>query len=55
LQQEHPHLPILFVSGHTDDTVLRHGLSPEAFDFLPKPYTPASLSRKVRELLDRAS
>jgi PAS domain S-box-containing protein len=54
LQQERPHLPILFVSGHTDDAVLRHGLSPDKFDFLPKPYSPASLSRKVRELLDRA-
>lgn len=52
LQQDRPHLPILFVSGHTDDAIVRHGLLHGRIELLSKPYTPAGLSRKVREVLD---
>jgi two-component system cell cycle sensor histidine kinase/response regulator CckA len=47
-----PDLKILFTSGYTDDTITRHGVLESGVEFLPKPYTPASLARKVRELLD---
>ena len=52
LQLTHPELKFLFTSGYTDDAIAQDGLLEPGAAFLPKPYTPATLSRKVRELLD---
>ncbi len=48
-----PGIRVLFTSGYTDDVVLRHQLLDRGADFLSKPFTPGSLARKVREVLDR--
>ncbi len=48
-----PELRVLYMSGYTDSTIAHHGvLDPDAY-FIQKPFTPDSLSRKVREVLDR--
>jgi CheY-like chemotaxis protein len=47
-----PGLKVLFVSGYTDDEIVRHGVGSE-FDFLQKPFRPMALAHKVREVLDR--
>jgi two-component system cell cycle sensor histidine kinase/response regulator CckA len=52
LKTVYPDLKILFTSGYTEDTVAHEGVVDAAVEFLPKPYSPSSLCRKVRELLD---
>jgi PAS domain S-box-containing protein len=47
-----PGMRVLFVSGYTDDAVVRHGILEEGTPFLQKPFTPDSLVQKVREVLD---
>src|SRR5213080_4495423 len=43
-------LRVLFMSGYTDDAVLRHGVLEEGMAYLQKPFTPDKLARKVREV-----
>jgi CheY-like chemotaxis protein len=52
LKTADPDLKILFTSGYTDDAIVHHGVLEPGVAFLPKPYTPATLTRKVRALLD---
>jgi signal transduction histidine kinase len=52
LVADHPGLKILFTSGYTDDAIAPEGVLDPELHLLLKPHTPATLARKVRELLD---
>jgi FixJ family two-component response regulator len=47
-----PKMKVLFMSGYTDDVIVRRGVLADDVAFLQKPFTPEVLARRVREVLD---
>ena len=46
-----PDMKVLYMSGYTDDAVLRNGVVDSTVAFIQKPITPEVLARKVRQVL----
>jgi two-component system, cell cycle sensor histidine kinase and response regulator CckA len=51
LSASRPEMKVLYVSGYTDDTIVRHGVLERGLAFLQKPFSPKTLARKVGEVL----
>jgi PAS domain S-box-containing protein len=47
-----PAAKILYMSGYTDDAIVRHGVVSAGIDYLQKPFSSEALLRKVRDVLD---
>ncbi|MCH7626416.1 MAG: GAF domain-containing protein [Chloroflexi bacterium] len=49
----HPGIKVLYASGYTDDEIVRREIMTDDRQFIMKPFTPLTLTKKVREALDR--
>jgi CheY-like chemotaxis protein len=47
-----PEMQVLYMSGYTDDAMVRHGLGDGTANFIQKPFTPENLAHKVREVIE---
>ena len=55
LKPLYPEIKILYMSGYTDNAVVRHGVLEKGVNYIQKPFTMEGLARKVREVLDKDS
>jgi CheY-like chemotaxis protein len=53
LKPLYPQIKILYMSGYTDDAIVRHGVLEKGVNYIQKPFTMEGLARKVREVLDK--
>jgi PAS domain S-box-containing protein len=53
LKSSHPHLKVMFISGHTPDGIAHYGELDKKAIFLQKPFTQDMLATKVREALEK--
>jgi PAS domain S-box-containing protein len=52
LAKRRPELGVLYMSGYAADAIASHGVLEPEIMLLQKPYSPAALAHKVREVLD---
>ena len=52
LREQYPTLKVLFVSGYTDDALLKRGVMEAREALLAKPFLPRELGARVRQILD---
>jgi CheY-like chemotaxis protein len=52
VRRHRPRARVMYMSGYTDDAVIRSGIESSRDWFIQKPFTPHALARRVREVLD---
>lgn len=53
VRRTRPEVPFLFISGYTEDELVRRGVADGRLILLDKPFSPSALTRRVREMLAR--
>jgi len=54
MTQIRPETKVLYMSGYTDDSIVHQGVLDPGTAFMQKPFSPWSLARRVRQVLDSA-
>jgi len=52
ITEQNPGIPTLYMSGYPDEAIAHHGVIEEGITFLEKAFSPQTLTRLVRQLLD---
>ena len=52
LNEIQPNIPVLYMSGYTDNSIVHHGVLEEGVAFIQKPFSTIDFAKKVREILD---
>ncbi|MFN7997552.1 MAG: chemotaxis protein CheB [Bryobacteraceae bacterium] len=52
LASERPDMNVLYMSGHTEDAIVHHGVLKKGLEFLQKPFTQQEFTSRVRHILD---
>jgi PAS domain S-box-containing protein len=52
ITQNFGEMRVVFTSGYTDDEVIRNAIEDDKVEYIQKPYTPKSLTQKIRQVLD---
>ncbi|HYF50778.1 MAG TPA: response regulator [Planctomycetota bacterium] len=55
LLAQRPATKVIFMSGYTTNAIVHHGVLDETTEFIEKPFSPSTLIKRVREVLDSAS
>jgi PAS domain S-box-containing protein len=50
-----PNARVLYMSGYTNDAIVRHGVLEPGLAYIQKPFSPEILARKIREVLEKSS
>ena len=50
-----PKICVLYMSGYSEDAIVRNGVLEDEISFLQKPFSPDTLAQKVKEILDKAA
>ncbi len=53
MRKTHPGIRVVYMSGYTDDTVLRNGVLDSDIDFLEKPFSVSALAAKLKSALSK--
>jgi CheY-like chemotaxis protein len=48
-----PGIRTVFMSGYTDNSIVHHGVLDPGVEFIQKPFSPLTLEKNVREVLDK--
>lgn len=52
LVERYPEVKVLYTSGYTDETIVRHGVLEQGVHFVGKPFSASELTKKIRAVLD---
>lgn len=53
LSRWQPEMKVLYMSGYTDDAMIRYGVLEAGMNFMQKPFSMEALTQKVRQILDQ--
>lgn len=54
IKEFHPEIKVIYMSGYTENMIVKQGIIMEGINFIQKPFSMKKLAQKVRTVLDTA-